>query len=303
MVLEIKPTAYNGKINVVTLGSGKSRLTVGGETAFPFYTFEGVLPHPPILALSIWDCTPVDWPAAIQEPFADVLNDPVAWARKCVSVYHAAAVAVELKSLEVPGDNHGDAAVERVHRVAEAVDVPLIVWGSGQIEKDTAVLRRVAEELGGKNFIIGPVEASNYQVLGLAIRDGGHIAAASTPIDINLAKQLNILLGNQGLPEARLFMDPTVSSIGYGIEYCYSVMERTRLAALTQQDTRLQYPFICNLADEVWKTKEAEKYGIYMEAISAMLLLAAGGDIIMMRHPRAVSLVEQVLGGLKQAAT
>jgi acetyl-CoA decarbonylase/synthase, CODH/ACS complex subunit delta len=296
MSLSIIPTAYNGKIAEVTLGSGPSSLKIGGETALPLHTFEGVLPHSPRLAMSIWDCAPAEWPQAIREPFADVMNDPVAWASKCVLVFHADLLAVTLRSLE--GDFEISSVIDRVRRVAEAVSVPLIIWGSGQKEKDTIVLGRIARELPGRNFILGPVEASNYQELGHVIRDAGHIAAASTPIDINLAKQLNILLGNQGLPDTKLVMDPTVSSIGYGLEYCYSVMERTRLAALTQGDNKLQFPLVCNLADEVWKTKEAAKYGAIMEAVSAMLLLAAGGDIIIMRHPEAIELTRETLGAL-----
>jgi len=130
---------------------------------------------------------------------------------------------------------------------------------------------------------------------------------ASTPIDINLAKQLNILLGNLGVPDELLVMDPTVSGIGYGIEYCYSVMERMRMAGLTQQDEKLQFPIICNIAKEVWKTKEmhmendelnmgdARKRGILMEAMSAMVLLLAGGDVLIMRHPEAIKLVRETL--------
>ncbi|MCX5876298.1 MAG: hypothetical protein NT087_08425, partial [Deltaproteobacteria bacterium] len=228
MSLSIIPTTYNGKVTEVTLGHGPSALKIGGETMLPFDTFEGAPPHPPRLAMSIWDCMPTEWPQAIREPFVDVMNDTASWARKCVSVFHADLITVTLKSLE--GDFEVEAVIDRVRRVAETVSVPLIIWGSGQKEKDTVVLGRVAREFPGRNLIIGPVEASNYHDLGKAIRDAGHIAAASTPIDINLAKQLNILLGNQGLQGTKLVMDPTVSSIGYGLEYCYSVMERTPLA-------------------------------------------------------------------------
>jgi len=133
---------------------------------------------------------------------------------------------------------------------------------------------------------------------------------ASTPIDINLAKQLNILLGNLGVSPELIVMDPTVSGIGYGIEYCYSVMERIRMAGLTQQDEKLQFPIICNVAKEVWKTKEvhlannelnmgdAKKRGILMEAMSAAILLLAGGDVLIMRHPEAIKLVREMIAEL-----
>jgi acetyl-CoA decarbonylase/synthase complex subunit delta len=138
--------------------------------------------------------------------------------------------------------------------------------------------------------------------------------AASTPIDINLAKQLNILLGNLGVPDDLLVMDPTVSGIGYGIEYAYSVMERMRMAALTQQDDKLQFPIVCNIAKEVWKTKEAKipesedpklgdakKRGILIEAMSATLLLLAGADVLIMRHPDAIKLVREMISDLTAA--
>ncbi len=134
---------------------------------------------------------------------------------------------------------------------------------------------------------------------------------ASTPIDINLAKQLNILLGNLGVPDELIAINPTVSGIGYGIEYAYSVMERMRMAGLTQQDEKLQFPIICNIAKEVWKTKEAKvpteedpklgdakKRGILMEAMSAMAMLLAGADVLIMRHPEAIRLIREMMTDL-----
>jgi acetyl-CoA decarbonylase/synthase complex subunit delta len=160
-------------------------------------------------------------------------------------------------------------------------------------------------------LILGPVVEGNHKKLGATAIGYRHTVSASTPIDINLAKQLNILLGNLGVPDDLLVMDPTVSGIGYGIEYCFSVMERVRMAALTQQDDKLQFPLICNLGKEVWKTKEAKtpteaipklgdakKRGILMEAVSATVLLLAGGDVIIMRHPEAIKLVKGMIAEL-----
>ncbi|MFH1650649.1 MAG: hypothetical protein ABID87_00875 [Chloroflexota bacterium] len=162
-----------------------------------------------------------------------------------------------------------------------------------------------------KRLILGPVEEGDYKKIGAAAIGYKHTVAASTPIDINLAKQLNILLGNLGVSSDLLVMDPTVSGIGYGIEYCYSVMERMRMAALTQQDDKLQFPIICNVAKETWKTKEAKlsekedpklgdarNRGILLEAMSATLLLVAGGDVLIMRHPEAIKLVKQMIADL-----
>ena len=195
--------------------------------------------------------------------------------------------------------------------MADAIDVPLIVWGTADHDKDTEVLRKVTEICQNKKLIIGPVEEGDYKRIGASALAYNHTVIASTPIDINLAKQLNILLGNLGVPDELLVIDPTVSGIGYGIEYCFSVMERMRMAGLTQQDEKLQFPLICNVAKEVWKTKEAKltmeedpslgdarKRGILMEAMSATVLLLAGGDVLIMRHPEAIKLVREMVAEL-----
>ncbi len=312
MAFEIPKTAYSGKIREVTLGKGAKAITVGGETAYPFYLFEGKMPHPPRIAMEVWDCSPQGWPEAALEPFAGVTDDPVAWAKKCINDYGAEMVALQLISTDPNGLNRGAGeAAEVVKKVADAIDVPLIVWGTANEDKDTEVLRQVSETCQGKNLIIGPVIEKDHKRIGAAALAYHHSVISSTPIDINLAKQLNILLGNLGVPDELLVLDPTVSSIGYGIEYCYSVMERMRMAGLTQQDEKLQVPIICNISKEVWKTKEAniptkddpklgdaKKRGILMEAISAVVLLMAGADILIMRHPKAIKLVQEMIAEL-----
>jgi acetyl-CoA decarbonylase/synthase complex subunit delta len=312
MPFEIAKTTYSGKIRAVTLGKGAKAVTVGGETSYPFYLFEGEMPNPPRIAMEVYDTPPEDWPEAALEPFADVVKDPVAWAQKCVKNYGAEMLCLQLVSTDPNGENRpADKVAVIVKKVADSIDVPLIVWGTGNHEKDTEVLKAVAETCRDKNLVLGPVEEADHKEIGAAAKDFKHIVAAATPIDINLAKQLNILLGNLGIPDDKLIIDPTVSGIGYGIEYCYSVMERMRIAALTQQDTKLQYPIICNIARETWKTKEArlsakdnpkmgdaKKRGILLEAMSATLLLMAGADILVMRHPDAIKLVKELINDL-----
>ncbi len=312
MAFEIPKTSYSGKIREITLGSGDKAVTVGGETSYPFYLFEGEMPRPPRIAMEVWDMPPEDWPEAALEPFAGVTDDPVAWAKKCINDYGAEMIALQLISTDPNGLNRGaDEAVEVVKKVADAIDVPLIVWGTANHDKDTEVLRKVAEVCQEKDLIIGPVEEGDHKRIGAAAIGYHHTVIASTPIDINLAKQLNILLGNLGVPDELIMMDPTVSSIGYGIEYCYSVIERVRMAALTQQDEKLQFPLIGNLGKEVWKAKEiktpteedpklgdAKKRGILMEAMSATVLLLAGADVLIMRHPEAIKLVQETIAEL-----
>ena len=259
MAFEIPKTLYSGKIREIKLGKGDKGVTVGGETSYPLYLFEGEMPNPPKIAMEVWDCPPDEWPEAALEPFQGVTDDPVAWAKKCIDDYGAEMIALQLISTDPNGlDRGADEATEVVKKVADAINVPLIVWGCNDKEKDSEVLRKVCEVCEGKNLIIGPVAEENHKRIGASAIGYHHTVISSTPIDINLAKQLNILLGNLGVPDDLLVMDPTVSCIGYGIEYCYSVMERIRMASLTQQDEKLQFPFICNIGKEVWKAKEVK---------------------------------------------
>jgi acetyl-CoA decarbonylase/synthase complex subunit delta len=312
MAIVIPKTTYNGKVKEIKLGPDNHSITVGGENCFPFYLFEGSMPNKPRIAMEVWDMTPDDWPIAALEPFKDVISDPVAWANKCISEYGAEMICLQLISTDPNGLNRSAAeAAALARKVADAISVPLIVWGTANMEKDTEVLRAVAEACQGKNVILGPLEEKDYKKIGAAAIGYRQTVIASSPIDINLAKQLNILLGNLGIPENMLVMDPTVSSIGYGIEYCYSVMERIRSAGLTQGDDKLQYPLICNISKETWKAKEArileqddpkmgdaKKRGILMEAISALILALAGGNILVMRHPEAIKLLKGLIDEL-----
>ena len=314
MALEIPRTAYSGKIKETKLGRDAKAVTVGGETAFPFHLFEGRMPNLPRIAMEVYDTPPPDWPPAVLEPFRDVINDPAAWALKCVKEYGAEMICLQLASTDPSGaDRPAEEAAATVKKVADAIEVPLIVWGTGSQDKDTEVLKAAAAACPERNLVLGPVQEADHKKIGAAAIGYKHTVVASTPIDINLAKQLNILLGNLGVPDDRLLIDTSVGSIGYGIEYCYSVMERIRIAALTQQDAKLQYPIICNLAKEVWKTKEtrvteqedprlgdARKRGVLLEAMSAVILLLAGADVLIMRHPDAVKLVKELIGDLME---
>ncbi len=301
--------SYTGKIKEITLGKGQKTVTVGGETCYPFYQFEGVMPHLPKIAMEVWDMAPEDWPDAALAPFKDVVSDPGGWARKCVKEFGAEIIVLQLKSIDPNGKNaSAEDAVKTVKKVRAAVDVPLVVWGSANVEKDEAVLKKVAEACQGDNLILGPVEDKNHKAIGAAAMGFGHSIIASSPIDVNLAKQINILLENLGMPTNRMLIDPTTGGLGYGLEYSYSVMERIRMAALAQGDDKLQFPIINNLGNEVWKSKEAklgakdaptlgdpERRPILMEAVGAVAYLMSGSNILIMRHPEAVRLVKSYI--------
>jgi acetyl-CoA decarbonylase/synthase complex subunit delta len=301
--------SYSGGIKEITLGKGDKAVTVGGESCYPFYIFEGEMPHKPKIAMEIWDMEPEEWPEAALSPFKDVISDPAAWAKKCVDEFGADMIVLQLKSTDPNGNDAGaDEAVATVKKVLGAIDVPLIIWGTANVEKDEEVLKKIAEECQGDNLVLGPVEDKNHKGIGAAAMGFGHTVIASSPIDVNLAKQCNILLENLGVSMDKMIIDPTTGGLGYGLEYSYSVMERIRMAALAQGDDKLQLPLINNLGNEVWKCKEAkqpvdeaptlgdpEKRGILMEAVGAVAYLMSGSDVLMMRHPESIRMVKSYI--------
>uniref|UniRef100_UPI0040575795 acetyl-CoA decarbonylase/synthase complex subunit delta n=1 Tax=Candidatus Electronema sp. TaxID=2698783 RepID=UPI0040575795 len=301
---------YSGAIREVTLGNGDKTVTVGGATSLPFHLFEGAMKNKPLIAMEVMDIRPDNWPATLSRHFEDVMGDPVAWARKCVDVYKADAINIWLAGTDPNGANRSakDAAQDAA-KVIQAIDVPVIVWGCGNADKDTETLREVTSMIGDKKVCLAPLEDSNYRSIGATAMAFRYPVVAASPIDVNLAKQLNILLENLGVGLDTVLMDPSVGALGYGIEYTYSVMERIRLAALTQKDEKLQVPLICNLGREVWKTKEVglpsdammgdqERRGIMMEAVTASCMLMAGGEVLIMRHPKAVNMTKSLINGL-----
>jgi len=303
-------TAYSGKIRETVLGNGDKTVTVGGSEVLPFHLFEGNMPRRPLIALEILDIKPDNWPATLTKYYADVLGNPVEWARKCVNEYRAEALNISLVGTDPNGMNRSAAeAAKDAAAVIDAVDVPIVVWGCGNNDKDTETLREITAIIGDKKVCLAPLEDANYRAIGATAMAFQHPMVAASPIDVNLAKQLNILLENLGVPLSSVLMDPSIGALGYGIEYTYSVMERIRLAALTQKDEKLQVPIICNLGREVWKSKEVflptdallgdqERRGIMMEAMTAVCMLLAGGEVLIMRHPKAVNMTRALINGL-----
>jgi CO dehydrogenase/acetyl-CoA synthase delta subunit len=301
---------YTGVIRETVLGNGDHTITVGGSASMPFHLFEGNQPHKALIAMDVLDARPEDWPETLAQHFTDVMDNPVAWAQKCIKQYGAEAINISLVSTDPNGMNRSAADAAKIAaQVIEAVEVPIIVWGCGNNEKDTETLRGLTSVIGNKKVCLAPLEDANYRTVGATAMAFQHAIVAASPIDVNLAKQLNILLQNLGVSLDTVLMDPSVGALGYGIEYTYSVMERIRMAALIQQDEKLQVPFICNLGREVWKAKETklptdsmigdqETRGIMMEALTASCMLLAGGDVLIMRHPKAVAMTKSLINGL-----
>ena len=310
MAFEIPKQPYSGKIGETTVGSGGGAVTLGGQDSYPFYLFEGDMPNAPKIAMEVWDYDPSEeWPAAAVEPFKDVISSPDAWAKKCVDEYGADIIVLQLKSTDPNGMDRGpDEAAEVAKKVADAVDVPVVLWGTANNQKDEEVLKKISEVCEGKNLGLGPVEEANHKGVGASALGYGHTIIASSPIDVNLAKQLNILLGNLGVQGDRIVIDPTTGGLGYGMEYSYSVMERIMMAALTQEDDKLQIPMISNLGNEIWKCKEAglpldemptlgdpEKRAVMMECVGAVCYLLGGSSVLILRHPESVRMVRSFI--------
>ena len=304
--------SYSGKVYPVSIGTGPSAVEFGGENVLPFHTFEGATPHAPVVAYEIQDVPPSDWPDNVRKPFEKVSDEPVKWAKYCQDELKAKAVALRLVGTHPDRENRSaEDAAKTVKDVLAAIEVPLIVLGSNHAEKDSSVLVAVAEAAKDKNCVIGKAQEANYKTIAAAAMANNHKLIAMSELDINLSKQLNILITQMGFEKERLITDPMCSALGYGLEYTYSVMERIRLAALTQNDVTMQPPMLGDVGMYVWKVKEtqapeadlpqwgpAEERGIAWEAVTAMSLLLAGAELLIMRHPKAVEEVQNMIAEL-----
>ncbi len=320
MPVEIPKDNWPGEVRVVTLGATAddggtrtSTVTVGGEKALPFLHFDAVMPHKPVIGMEIKDRKPDDWSPLLLEAWGDALNDPGAWAKA------AEEAGVDLLQLSLSlTDAEGnpttpEAAVAAVKAVLEASGLPLLVYGPGQVDLDNELLVAVSDAAQGERIVLGLCEDKNYRTIVASALANGHLVTGRAPMDVNLSKQLNILMSDMGMPLDRILMDPTTGALGYGIEYGFSVMERLRLAAL-QGDSMTQFPMIVTPGYEAWKTKESkvgedvpEAWGdwaeraITWETVTTVPLLETGADIVVLRHPESVKRIRVAIDELFSA--
>ncbi len=301
--------SYKGAIRQADIAG----VTVGGETAFPFHTFEGEMPNDPKLAFEVWDLAPDDWSSTLNDIYDGVFADPVAWAKKAVDEFGADMIYLRLRSTDPNGaDRSATEAAASAKAVVEAVNVPVIVVGSGDAERDPEVLKAVAEALSGHKVVIGNAEEDNYRSVGAAAMGYQHAVVAFSPMDVNLAKQLNVLLSQLGVDDGAILMDPTTGALGYGLEYAYTVFERDRLAALSQNDPKMQMPIVATVGQEAWKAKETKvgedelpgtgdmvTRGLMWESLTSVALLLAGANIVVLRHPESAALIRKTVASLK----
>jgi len=314
MPVEIPQDKWPGSVRVVRIGAtpdeGGTRrqvAVVGGNKTMPFLHFEAEMPHKPLVAIEIEDQAPDDWSPLLKQVWGDAMNDPQSWAQA------AEAAGADLIQLTLSLSDTPAQAVAAVKAVLAATSLPLIVFGPGQAEVDNTLLVPVAEAAKGERLLLGICEDKNYRTIVAAAMANGHLVTARTAMDVNLAKQLNILVSDMGLPLDRVVMDPTTGALGYGIEYGYSVMERLRMAAL-QGDSMCQLPMLVTPGAETWKAKESRvgegvpaswgdwlERSINWETMTAVTLIESGADIVVLRHPETVKRVKAVLAELMTA--
>ncbi len=312
MTFEIPKETNAGRIEAVTIGAipeqGGTRsrtVTIGGSSALPFLNFEGDFPHAPVVAMEVFDTPPTKWPDALLDHFRDVIDKPGEMAKKCVEEHGAELISIRLEGTHPEkGNRSADAAAAIVSEVIESVDVPLIISGHSHFEKINEVMKKVCEATAGENCLINYAETDNYKTIAAACIAYDHTLAAQSPIDVNLAKQLNILLTDMDFPRDRIVLDPMTGALGYGLEYTYSIMERIRNDGLAG-DRMLAFPMLVNPGYETFQVKEAraaeEEYpdwgdtaarGAYWEVATAMSLLAAGAELLILYHPETVAVLK-----------
>jgi acetyl-CoA synthase len=300
----------------VKLGAGKKdggtrgkTCIIGGETCMPFHLWEGQMPHRPLIAMEVFDRISEKYPAELRKVYGDLLDEPTQMARICVEKYGADLISVRLDGTHPErGHRSPQQSVQLVKAVLEAVEVPLIITGHSHYESINETMKSIAQACAGENLLFNWVEQDNYRTIAGAALAYGHSIVSQSPIDVNIGKQMNILLGNMEIKPERIVMDPMTSSAGYGIEYTYSIMERIRLSALNG-DSMLAGPMLVSPGQECSKIKESRapekdfpSWGdlsrrvALWEFSTALTLLYAGADLLIMYHPQAaVKLKEKIL--------
>ncbi len=310
--------SFTGSVNRVTLGAIKddggtrtSKITVGGAHNVVYGGSTNDAGEKPVIAMDVIDTRPEDWPDILTQSYKDVLDSPADWAKKCVTEFGADLICIKFDGIHPDkADKDAVSAVKVTEEVIKAVGVPLVLWGCGNDEKDNQVMPKVSEAAKGRNCLLGTVKEDNYKSLtAIALADNHHLITEA-PLDINIGKQVNILVSDMGFPLEKIVTFQATGALGYGIEYSYSIQERQRLAALGG-DKVMAMPVICDVGYEAWRTKEAKladapgwgdvkDRGPMWEAATAICLLQAGADIIRMRHPRAVATVKNFINQIWQ---
>jgi len=306
--------ASKRSISTVTIGATSSEggtrgrtVTVGGQTGLPHLTFDGETPNRPVIAGYVADVVP-DWPDFLKKAIGDEINSPVEWAQKAVQEFKVDLINIKmLDGSPDRSDKSPEDCAKLAQDILKAVDVPLIIWGSGDEEKDRLILQECSQATRGENCLLGSATESNYMTMAAICKSDQHKLISEAPVDINIGKQVNILLEDAGFNLQDVVMFQTTAALGYGFDYVYTIMERARMAGL-QGDKLMAQPQLCDVGEEVWRTKEATaseeimpgwgdvtKRGPMWEAVCAQGYLQAGADVLIMAHPEAIRTIYQTL--------
>ena len=313
MAFKMSTQKSSGKISEVTIGTGDKAIKLGGQNVLPFYSFDGDTGNIQKVGVEINDIYPESWIDCYKEMYKDVANDPAEWAKYVQDNTEADFVCLRLVGADPKAENKSvEECAEVAKKVADAIDLPLVVAGCGVAEKDGKVFAKVAEVLEGKNALILSAVEDNYKEVGASAGLAyGQKVGAESAVDINLAKQMNVLLTQLGVKQENIVMNIGCSAVGYGYEYVASTMDRIRLAAFNQNDKQLQIPIVTPVSFEVGHTKEAiatetdqpewgdnEKRTISMEVSTAASVLIGGSDAVILRHPESIKTIKSFISEL-----
>ena len=313
MAFNPKKQAYNASINAVTLGVGEKSIVVGGENVFPFYTFDAPIANSPKIAIEINDKGMAALQTAGMKAAFEGCATVADMAKKAEEIEGVSAVCLHFESADPNGEIMSvEACVEMAKAVADATALPIIIMGCKNVEKDAEIFSKVSEALQGKNILVLAAREENYKTVGASAGMAyNQKVGAESAVDINLAKQLNVLIGQLGVPAQSVLMNLGSSCAGYGYEYLSSTLDRVKAAALAQNDAQLQMPIVTPISTETWNVKEAmlseeeapewgdvEERGIEMEITTAAASLTSGSDMVIMKHPAAIATIAKFIDSL-----
>lgn len=306
--------SWKSSISVVTIGSDGESIQVGGETTLPFLHDEGEMPNRPVIALEVYDSVPDNWTDILLETLGDVTDDPVAWAKKGQDEWNADLICLKFtKHALEENPASPEECAELARAVKDAVNLPMIIRGSGEDEMDNNLYPVVSQALAGEQCLFGSATENNYRTLTATCIADGHSIIGESPIDINICKQVNVLISDMGFPLDRIVIFTANGALGYGFEYAYSIMERTRSAAL-DGDNLMAMPILAVIGSEVQRAKEVKatveefpewglqaERSVTWETATAVGYLQAGADILTMCNPKAIELTRNYIDNMMNA--
>ena len=308
-----KKQTYNAHINEVVLGVGDKAVTIGGQNVLAFHTFDGEIANAPKIGVELTDAGMAMCTMPGEQKFYEGCATVADMAKRAAEMEGASFICLHLEGADPNGENKSvDECVELAKSVADATDMPLVVMGCKNIEKDTELFNKIAEALAGKNILVLSARDENYKAIGAGAGLAyGQKVGAESAVDINLAKQLNTVMTQLGVNAQSIVMNIGSAAAGYGFEYVASTLDRVKDAALGQSDAMLQKPIITPVSADTWGVKESimpeadmpewgsqEERGIEMEIVTAAAVLASGSDAVIMRHPEAIRTIAAMIGAL-----